>query len=103
MLPVTHDNGIENVGQIDGTRRFNLTPKRPRREWVFVWEMLTAAELTVFLDLQDDNSRLHFQNNWVGPDWHWVVIKSFTVSPAIKCGQMMDNRYRVDLVLEQIR
>lgn len=102
QLPVTYDNQIENVGQIDGVRRFNLKRKRVR-QWVFVWEMLTETELAVFIDLADMNQRLHFQNNWVSPEWHWVAVKSLNISPAIKCGQMMDNRYRVDLVLEQIR
>jgi hypothetical protein len=102
MLPVGYSNKVETVGQIDGTRRFNI--KRIRtREWLFVWEQLTETELAVFIDLADINERLHFQNNWESPDWYWVAVKSIVITPAVKCGQMGDNKYRVDLILEQIR
>ena len=101
-LPGSFENNVEGVSQIDGARRYNLKRKRVRT-WTFVWEMLTPAELALFLDLVDMNARLHFQNNWEGPEWRWVAVKSFQISPALKLGRLLDNRYRVDLTLEQIR
>lgn len=84
-LPIDYSKQVEKSQMIDGAQRFNFKSYHPRK-WTLQWEMLTYDEIIRFLDLNDINGGLYFQNNWEGPEWRTVVITSFEYTPIVKLG-----------------
>ncbi len=97
-IPAAAGPRIDQGTMLDGTWRFNRR-RKDQRSWSFVWQMLTGAELAIFLAIQEQNGKLHFQNNWESPEWRWVNIVNFGIWPEPKA----PDRYRVELTLEQTR
>jgi hypothetical protein len=99
-IPVVANKQISKSRMIDGSNRFQIDQKRAR-QWSFAWEALTLAELNVLLDLQERNAILHFQNYWAGPEWYYVSFKEIAVFPLVRCSGVSDQRYSVQIVLEE--
>lgn len=87
-LPIDYSKQIDKSSMLDGAQRFNFKSRHPRK-WTLQWEMLTYAELMMFIGLNDINDWLYFQNNWEGPEWREVVITSFEYTPIVKLGSSL--------------
>ena len=97
-IPAAAGPRLDQGTMLDGTWRFNRR-RKDQRTWSFVWQMLTGAELAIFRAIQEQNGKLHFQNNWESPEWRWVNIVNFGIWPEPKA----PDRYRIELTLEQAR
>ena len=97
---ITYSKQVEKASMLNGAQRFNFKSLHPRR-WSLAWEMLTAAEMTRLLELNNYNRALSFQNNWEDAEWHDVVITSFEYAPFIKAGPT-GCRYSASMTLEEV-
>jgi hypothetical protein len=100
-MTISRSKQIESAGMLDGSKRYNIRSKHPRK-WPLSWEMLTTAQMASFDLLYSYNTALYFQNNWEGPTWRRVVIVDYDPEPVIGLGPTT-CRWNLRMTLEEIR
>ena len=99
-FPHEYSKQAERASMLDGSVRFDVKSKHPRR-WRLKWEMLTSAQLGDFIALNEVNGPLYFQNNWEDATWRTVFMSAFDYEPVVTLGPT-GCRYSVDLTLEEV-
>ena len=79
-MPIGQTAYIDKMTLSDGSARYNFRVYSPRK-WTLEWARLSAAEVTGIQTLAAYNEPLHYQNRWVGTDWHWVIITACDPTP----------------------
>ena len=97
-LPVQVDRQIDEAEMVDGSRHWAFFGTK--REWNWVGEYLTLAQLNTLLALNALNQTLHYQNNNIDATWYYVVISSFRHEPQWTSNQAC-GRFRCEFTLRE--
>lgn len=100
-MPVGTTAYVDQVTLANGSARYNFRTYSPRK-WSLEWERLSEAEVTIFNELAAIQEPLHYQNKWVGADWHWVIITACDPVPVTATFTTGTPFWKLKLSLEEI-